>query len=153
LEARRLRALKLLEEGRQPGEVARLLGVDRRNVRLWKAKARAGGPEALRARKASGRPPKLSARQRQTLCRDLIAGAVAAGFPTDLWTAPRVAKRIRQRFGVTYHPAHVTRLLRQLGFTPQKPERRARERNEAEIARWAKVEGRRIKKKPVKRTR
>jgi transposase len=78
----------------------------------------------------------------------LLKGAKAAGFPTDLWTCPRVAQLIRESFSVTYHVDHVGRLLRDLGWSPQKPQRRAVERDEAEIQRWVKEEWPRVKKKP-----
>lgn len=78
--------------------------------------------------------------------RVLLKGAAAAGFPTDLWTCPRVAQVIQKRFGVGYHVDHIGRLLHGLGWSPQKPERRAVERNEAEIRRWAKEDWPRVKK-------
>lgn len=148
LEARRLHALALLTQGLAPVEVARRLGVDRRSVRRWKAAARRGGPARLRAIPASGRPPKLDHRARRRLERRLLRGAQSAGFPTDLWTCPRVATLIRREFGVRYHVDHIGRLLRGLGWTPQKPERRARERDEGAIRRWLRTEWPRIKKKP-----
>src|SRR3989337_3880510 len=148
LERRRLRAVALLTQGHAPVEVARMVGVNRRSVRRWKAAYRKKGRPALEARPASGRPPKLPASQTRRLERELLRGAKAAGFATDLWTCPRVARIIRDRFGVTYHVDHVGRLLRDLGWSPQKPQRRAVERDEAEIQRWVKQEWPRVKKKP-----
>jgi transposase len=147
LERRRLRAIALLKEGYQPVEVARALGVDRRSVRRWKAAYRQEGRRALKAVPAPGRPPKLSMEQRKALEKDLLRGAQQAGFPTDLWTCPRVAEIIKMRFGITYHVDHVGRFLRSLGWSPQKPERRAKERDEEEIQRWIKQDWPRIKKK------
>jgi transposase len=147
LEQRRRRALALLEEGLPPVLVAQRLGVDRRSVRRWKAAVGRHGSGALAARPASGRPPKLSARHRHRLEQALLAGAQAAGFDTDLWTCPRVAQLIRQRFGIGYHVDHLGRLLRSLGWSPQRPERRARERDESQIRRWTKGPWSRIKKK------
>ena len=149
LEARRLHALSLLQQGLAPVEVARRLGVDRRSVRRWKATARTGGRDAVRARPVPGRPPKLDASDRRRLEQLLLRGAHAAGFATDLWTCPRVATVIRREFGVRYHVDHLGRLLRRLGWSPQKPERRARERDEVAIRRWRRVELPRIKKKPA----
>lgn len=149
LEARRLHALSLLQQGLAPVEVARRLGVDRRSVRRWKATARTGGRDAVRARPVPGRPPKLDAHARRRLEQLLLRGAHAAGFTTDLWTCPRVATVIGREFGVRYHVDHLGRLLRRLGWSPQKPERRARERDEAAIRRWLRVELPRIKKKPA----
>jgi len=129
LERRRLRALSLLNEGLLLVEVARRVGVDRRSVRCWKAAARQGGPEAVRARPTPGRPLKLSARNRRRLETVLLRGAQTAGFPTDLWTCPRVADIIHRRFGVRYHVHHVGRLLHELGWSPRdtaRPRDRAR---------------------------
>lgn len=147
LERRRLRAIALLNEDYQPVEVARLVGVDRRSVRRWKAAYLSGGDKAIKARPA-GRPPKLDPKTKAKLERELLKGARAAGFPTDLWTCPRVAQLIHTRFSVRYHVDHIGRLLRHLGWSPQKPQRRAVERNEKEIQRWVKQEWPRIKKKP-----
>jgi transposase len=79
----------------------------------------------------------------------LLRGAEAAGYAQDLWTCPRVAQLIAREFGVAYHVAHVGRLLRRLGWTPQRPRRLARERDESQIQRWIKVDWPRIKKKPI----
>jgi transposase len=149
LAQRRRRALALLEQGLAPVTVAQRLGVDRRSVRRWKAAVGRHGPDALRARRASGRPPKLSVQQHRRLERTLLAGAQAAGFESDLWTCPRVAQLIRQRFGIGYHVDHLGRLLRSLGWSPQRPERRARERDEVQIRRWIQGPWPRIKKKPA----
>lgn len=148
LERRRLRAVALLKEGFQPVEVARRLGVDRRSVRRWRAAHDAEGRKGVAARSASGRPPKLSAKDRARLERDLVKGAKASGFPTDLWTCPRVAQLIRRRYGVRYHVDHVCRLLRSMDWSPQKPERRARERDEEAIRGWIKTTWSRVKKTP-----
>ena len=148
LEGRRFRALALLSQGCTPLEVARRVGVDRRSVRRWKAAARCGGSGALLARPATGRAPRLDVRQKQLLVRALSRGAQPAGFPTDLWTCPRVAQWIYRRFAVRYHPDHVGRLLHRLGWSPQKPERRAVESDEVAIRRWLRYQWPAIKKKP-----
>ena len=77
----------------------------------------------------------------------LLLGAQAAGFATDLWTCPRVTELIEKQFGVRYHVDHVGRLLHALGWSPQRPERRAAERDEAAIQNWIKSDWPRIKKK------
>lgn len=148
LEQRRRRALELLEEGWAPYEVARKLGVDRRSVRRWRARYQAEGTGGIAAKPVPGRPSKLTEANRAKLEELLLQGARASGYPTDLWTCPRVADLIRRRFRIRYHPHHVARLLRSMGFSPQKPERRARERDEAEIRRWVKEEWPRVKKTP-----
>lgn len=147
LERRRYRAIDLLKEGAQPVEVARVIGVDRRSVRRWWSVYRRKGASAVAARPVPGRPPKLDARQRRQLERALLRGAQACGFESELWSCPRVAQVVRREFGVHYHVDHVGRLLRSLGWSPQRPARRARERDEAAIRNWVKSEWPRVKKK------
>jgi len=149
LERRRLRALALLKEGLLPSEVARRVGVERRSVRRWKAAARKRGEAAVRAKPAPGRPSKLTARHKRRLETLLLKGAQAAGFETDLWTCPRVVDLVEKRFGVRYHVDHVGRLLHELGWSPQMPARRAVERDEAAIRRWARETWPRVKKTPA----
>lgn len=149
LERRRLRALALLDEGLQPVEVAQRIGVDRRSVRRWKAAARSQGEAGVRARAAPGRPSRLTPARKRRLEALLLKGPVASGFDTDLWTCPRVSELIKQRFGIDYHVDHVGRLLHNLGWSPQKPARRAAERDEREIRRWVREEWPRVKKTPA----
>jgi len=148
LERRRNRAIDLLKQGYQPVEVAHMLGVDRRSVRRWNASYRTQGLRGLSMKPAAGRPTKLDAKERKKLDAILLKGARAAGFPTDLWTCPRVAQVIEARFGVSYHVDHVGRLLHYFGWSPQKPARRAVERDEDFIEGWVKTHWPRIKKKP-----
>ncbi len=148
LQRRRERAIDLLQEGFQPVEVAQRLGVDRRSVRRWKAAHRSQGDEGIEARPAPGRPPKLNAKEKGRLEKLLIKGAKRAGFGTDLWTCPRVRKLIGDRFGVLYHVDHICRLLHNMGWSPQRPTRRAIERDEEAIEQWIKLEWPRVKKTP-----
>lgn len=148
LEHRRIRAIALLKEGLPPVEVARRMGVDRRSVRRWRASHDRGGAVGLAAKPAPGRPPKLDARSKTKLERYLVWGARACGYPTDLWTCPRVGDVIRRWLGVRYHVDHIGRVLRSMGWSPQKPERRARERDEEAIRRWVKNDWSRGKQKP-----
>lgn len=147
LERRRERAVELLRQGMRPAEVARHVGVDRVSVYRWLAVLKREGKRGLRAKPAPGRPRKLDEDQRKKLELVLEKGAAAAGFDTDLWTCPRVAEVIRERFQVDYHPDHVGRLLHRMGWTPQKPTRRAIERDEDAIRDWVKTDWPRIKKK------
>lgn len=147
LERRRFKAMDLLEDGLLPVEVAKKLKVDRRSVRRWKAAFRSQGSKAIKAKPSSGRPPKLNKQAKKDLEKHLLQGAKAAGFQTDLWTCPRVAKLIQSSFGVRYHVDHIGRLLHSLGWSPQKPQRKAVERNEEQIHQWIKVDWPRIKKK------
>lgn len=147
LERRRERAVALLRQGMRPAEVARHVGVDRVSVYRWQKVLKEEGRRGLRAKPAPGRPRKLSGDQRKKLETLLEKGAAASGFDTDLWTCPRVAEVIRERFQVDYHPDHVGRLLHGMGWTPQKPTRRAIERDEDAIRTWIKTDWPRIKKK------
>ena len=151
LEKRRRRAIVLLARGQGVRDVARQIGCSPASVSRWQAEVRARGPDALRAKPAPGRPPRLLPRQRRRLGRLLLQGATAHGFTTDLWTLPRVAAVIARTFGVTYHPAHVWKILRAADWTCQKPERRARERDEAAITRWQQGRWAHLKKRPAGR--
>ena len=135
-EWRRLRAWALHQEGWSGKEIAAALAVSRAVVSGWLKRARAGGVEALRRRPASGPAPKLTAAQRASLPDVLARGAEAYGFVGEVWTTRRVATVIKRVFGVSYHPAHISRLLRQEGLSVQKPIRRASQRDEAAIAAW-----------------
>lgn len=149
LEQRRLQAIVLFEKDFTPVEIARKLGVDRRSVRRWKASYRKKGADGIKAKPVPGRPSRLLPREKRNLERELLRGARHAGYATDLWTCPRVTKLIRKKFGVVYHARYVPRLLRAMGWSPQKPERRARERDEDAIRRWVKLDWPQIKKKPA----
>lgn len=128
-EGRRLRAWDLKQAGWSQRAIAAALGVSESAVCTWMRRAReGGGREALRSRPAPGPQPKLSAEQRAHLPSLLAKGAEHHGFVGDLWTTPRVATVIRREFGVRYHPAHVSRLLRQLDWSVQQPVTRASQR-------------------------
>ena len=148
LESRRHRALGLLDEGRSLNEVARLLNCAPSSVMRWRDARDKGGAEALRVRFSPGRPTKLDARQRKRLVTLLLQGALHHGYTTELWTTARIARLIWKEFRVRYHRDHVGRLLHSLGWTVQKPERRALERDEERIERWKKRTWPSIKKKP-----
>ena len=114
----------------------RWLAVAPSSASRWKQALARGGQQAVRAKPHPGSRSRLSAQQKTRLLRELAKGPRAAGYPTELWTCPRVADLIARRFGVHYHPAYVWPLLRQLLWSPQKPAHRARERDEAASARW-----------------
>ena len=137
----------MLGQGLTQAEAARAVGVDPRSVRRWKHELKRGGWAALKAVPAPGRPPRLSSGLRHRLEKHLLKGAEAAGFATDLWTCPRVAEHIRRTFGVGYHVDHVCRLLQRMNWSPQKPTRKAVERDEEGIAQWVKQSWPAIKKK------
>lgn len=147
LERVRRTAVSLSRQGVSPQKIAVALDRHLKTVYRWLATARDQGMDGLAARWPSGAPPKLSCSQRDELIGQLLQGAQAHGFSTDLWTAPRVQRLIREQFGVEYHVKYLPTFLKALDFSPQKPECRARERNEDEIARWRACDWSRIKKK------
>lgn len=114
----------------------------------WRNAKQQGGKAALKAKPVSGRPPKLTERQRKRLVRILLKGAMDRGYFTELWTTQRIADVVEEEFGVRYHRDHIGRLLHNLGWTCQKPDRRALERKEDKIEEWKRREWPRIKKGP-----
>ena len=146
LERRRRRALALLQDGHGVRQTARIVGVTPGAVTQWRQAYESGGEAALVAKPVPGRPSKLSAAQRKTLAHLLLQGPGQHGYATALWTLPRIVEVIRKRFGVTYDPSGVWHMLRSMGWSCQKPERRARERNEQAIETWRKRDWPRIKK-------
>ncbi len=131
-----MRALHLKRQGWYQRDIAQALGVSEETVSRWLARARGGGPQALRARPAPGHPPKLSPAQKRLIPEFLWHGAEAYGFRGEVWTCARVARAIEEEFGVRYHKDYVGRLLQELGWTPQVPIRRALQRDEEAIERW-----------------
>ncbi len=148
LERRRLRAARLLKRGLRPAEVARRLGVHRQSVGRWQQQLEREGLAGLKKAGRAGRPAKVTADQLLRLEEELVRGPRAWGYSTELWTTQRVADLIQRRFGVRYHRDHVGRVLAQMGWSCQRPVGRAKERNEARIRHWKRVEWPRIKKKP-----
>jgi transposase len=146
LESRRRRALALVQQGLSLNDVARRLGCAPSSVMRWMKAHERQGEAGLKVRSAPGRPRRLTARQESRLLRALLRGPTAHGYDTDLWTTPRIAEVIEQVFGVRYHRDHVGRLLGRCGWSPQKPERRACERDEAAIAEWKRTRWPRVSK-------
>jgi transposase len=135
-EWRRLRALHLKQHGWYQRDIAEALGASEEAVSRWLARARDGGPQALLGRSAPGRPPRLTAAQKRLIPEFLWHGPEAYGFRGQVWTRARVARVIEEECGVRYHKAHVGRLLRELRWTPQVPNRRALQRDEEAIRSW-----------------
>ena len=146
LEQRRRHAVALLKQGMKPAAVARVLKVSAVSVGRWRAAMVEGGAKALAAKPVPGRPLKLSVARRQQLAEMLLKGPTHFGFETELWTLDRIAEVIERRFGVSYHPSQVWRILLSLGWSCQKPDCRARERDEQAVERWRRVDWPRIKK-------
>jgi transposase len=139
-------ALALLDNSFPLNEVGRQIRCHPSSVMLWRDARRQGGSSALKVRFSPGRPLKLGASQRKRLVRLLLKGPMTAGYRTNLRTTARIAKLVESEFGTSYHPDHIGRLMHNLGWTPQKPERRALERYEEEIERWKQEQWSRIKK-------
>lgn len=146
LENRRQRAVALLKEGLSLSEVAARIGCSVSSVFLWREAFRKEGEKGLKAKPVSGRPPKLNLRQKRSLTGILLRGAAKSGYSTDLWTTRRVASVVEEKFGIDYHPNHLWRFLGSLGWSCQKPEKRARERDEKAISRWKRYNLPHIKK-------
>src|SRR5258707_7247881 len=147
LEGRRKQAVRLFASGRlTQAEIARRLEVTRTSVHRWHVAWRRDGPTACRGAERAGRRRRLERSDLQVLDRALRAGAATWGFPSDLWTLPRVARVIEKVTGVAYHPGHVWRILRDLNWSRQRPARRAKERNEKAIKQWVAQDWPRIKK-------
>jgi transposase len=153
LEARRRIAIVKHQDGWAQARIADFLGVHPVTVAKWVAQHRLSGDRGLMAKPTPGRPRFLTAVQEQTVLAWLADKPTAHGFRTDLWTARRVADLIHRRFEVAYHPDYLRAWLRQRGYRPQKPVRRARQRNQAVIDRWVAEEWPRIQKKRRHSTR
>jgi transposase len=139
LEARRRLAARLLAKGRGIREVARTIGAAPSSVKRWKDALEQGGKNALKSKPHTGRPSRLSPSQRQHLLRILQEGPRAANLRADQWTCRRIGTVIRRCFGVKYHPDHVSRILRALGWQYQKKHSRVNKqgRTERTRLRWA----------------
>jgi len=150
LERIRLKAVELHQQGMAMDDIAESLDRCLRWVQGALKQFRERGESGLRHKPHVGRQPKLSTNQRQQLLTRILKGGRANGFDTDLWTAPRVRELIQRVFRVNYHVHHVPKLLQQLGLSCRKPERRARQQDEAAIASWTRCDWRRVKKTPVR---
>ena len=135
-EARRFQAWQHQQQGWSQRQIAEALGVSEAAVSQWMRRAREDGPEALRHQPPSGAPRRLAGNQLARLPKLLHCGAEAYGFRGHVWTCGRIAAVMGLELGVSYHPVHVGRLLKALRWSPQKPVRRARQRDEAALARW-----------------
>ena len=148
VERRRVRAGRLLQKGVSEAEVARRVSVHRQSVNRWAQQLAAGGRAALKRAPRTGRPPQLSAADVRRIEQGLRRGPEALGYRTSLWTAWRVADLIERTCGVQFSTVHAWRVLRAVGWTPQRPVGRALERNEVAIRRWKRVRWPELKKTP-----
>ena len=147
-ERRRRLAVARLNSGYTQQEVANFFDVHTRSVQRWERAYREGGMAALKAKPHPGRPPRLSASQERQVLQWFRRSPREFGFPTDLWSAPRVTKLIQRKFGKEFHPHYINQWLAERRVTPQKPERQARERDERGVRNWLRKEWPRIKKSP-----
>jgi transposase len=146
---RRVRAGRLMLGGKTPAEAAHAVGVARQTAYTWKAILEDGGIDALRAMPGRGRPAQLDAQQLQGLSRALLKRPSEHGFGTELWTLKRVRVLVERMYGVKFSQTHIWRLLGTLGFSAQKPERRAIERDEQAVQTWRRQTWPGLKKKPA----
>lgn len=143
----RKRAVASVQSGNDPGEVARALGVQRNTVYGWLSRYRAGGFDALDARKRGGRPRKLDAKALKWVYEAITRKSpLQLKFKFALWTSRMIGELIHARFGVTLSKASVCRLLGQLGLTPQRPLWRAYQQGPEDVARWLETEYPQIKR-------
>jgi transposase len=138
LEKRRLKAARLFGKGKSQAEVVRALGVSRQSVSRWYRAWKREGEPGLKAAGRAGRKPKLTPAQLGQVKQELLRGPLAHGYATILWTLPRIARLITKLTGVKYHPGHVWRILRAMDWSLQRPEHRAKERDDEAITRWQK---------------
>jgi transposase len=147
-EIRRFQALELKLKGWKQNDIAEALGVTEGAVSQWLTTAQHQGLDALRSQPRSGAPARLTEKQKQLIPDFLAHGAEAYGFRGAVWTCARVASVIEREFGVVYHKDHVSRLLKALDWTPQKPLERAVQRDETLIGSWRVENWETLKKKP-----
>jgi transposase len=136
LERRRLRAARLLKSGTPPAEVARQVSASRQSVMRWERALKQDGVQGLKRAEAPGRPGRLSQAQLKELAKALKAGALAAGYATEMWTLPRIGAVIQERFGIKFAQSSVWRTLQKMQWSPQRPTRQARQRDEGAIRTW-----------------
>ena len=152
IEARRIEGARLLKRNVRQAEVARRLEVSRQTVSVWARQlTEANGAIGRLKAKALGRPSRLQPAQCERLRQMLLNGALAASFPTELWTIKRVRALVKREFGISYSHTGGWELLRSLGFTPQRPEKRALQRDEQAISAWKRKTWPALKKKPAAR--
>jgi len=144
LAKRRKRALKLLESGERVKEVAKKIGVTERSIRYWRKEA--NEPKKKSATRPPGHPSRLSTEQLKQLEQELLRGAYAQGYAEDYWTLDRIARLIWDKFQVRYHPVSVWYIMKRMGWSNQRPQRQALQRDDEAIAHWKKYTWPRIKK-------
>jgi transposase len=148
---KRVRAGRLLQRGKKPAEIALDVGVARQTVYTWKAIFDEGGIDALRAVPLRGRPAQLDATQLDEVRRAVLQNPTEHGFGTELWTLKRVGVVIKRMHGIKFSQTQIWRILGSLGLSPQKPDKRAIERDEDVVRSWKRNKWPALKKKPSER--
>ena len=151
--ANRLHAVALNMEGRKAPEIAEVLKVHRSNVCLWLERWQEEGVEGILEGHRPGRPSTISERQRQQLADILESGPVAYGFSSGVWTCPMVARVIEDEFSLSFHPAHVSRILHSLEFSVQRPQKVLARADKAVQSKWVRYRYPNLKKKPKAKRR
>jgi transposase len=144
--ARRLHAILLNHKQHTSGEIAQLLEAPRSKVSLWLEQYEHHGWEALLEGHRSGRPKELTSAQLSQLDGLIDSGPIAYGFSSGVWTSPMIARVIEEEFNVRYHPGHVRKVLKALGFSVQRPRRKLAKADPAEQDRWQRYTYPRLKK-------
>jgi transposase len=144
-------AANMVDQQMEPKEIATILKVDDQTVRQWRRLYLKLGREGLVSGKSTGRPRKLTEEQKQQLVEMIRHEPKEFGMDTFLWTTKLIARLVLEKFGVSHHHDHIGVLLHELGWSPQIPARRAKERDEQRIANWREVTWVEIKKKPRRR--
>jgi transposase len=148
LEARRFQAAELFRQGHPQAEIMRRLKVSRQTASRWHAAWLKDGTKALKAAGRAGRKPRMEKADTRQVEKALLQGPMAHGFSTELWTLDRIATVIHKTSGIRYHRGHVWRLLRAMGWSRQRPTRRAKEQNPKATERWLKHRWPQVKKTP-----
>jgi transposase len=146
--ALRLHAVALNMEGKTAPQIAGILKVHRSKVSIWLSNWRQNGMPGILEGQRPGRPPALSLGQKQGLSDILDSGPVAYGFTSGVWTSPMVTRVIEEECSISYHPAHVSRMLHELGFSVQRPKKTLAKADKIAQSRWIRYKYPRIKKKP-----
>lgn len=146
LESRRLEATKYFEQGEPQSEIVRHFHISRQTASRWYWVWHKQGKDGLKAAGRAGRKPRLDFKAQKQLANALLKGPTAWGFSTNLWTMERVNMVIRKICKVNYHPRHIGRILHAIGWSRQRPARRAKERDEKAIAQWVNIRWPEVKK-------
>lgn len=136
LEKRRRQAIRLLKQGHTYRSVAQKVNSSLSSVVRWHQAYRKKGRNGLKSTSNTGRPCLLSNRQKKTLLRVLVKGPLEAGYSTDLWTLKRIGQIIQKNFQVRYSTGNLWKLMNGLGWSCQKPQKKAKERREEAIRYW-----------------